>query len=265
MLKNKTILLTGASGGIGSEIAKLLSSHGAKLILVGRSQVNLQTLNDQLGGQHYVIEADISTSEGRQTILSSCQQYEDKLDILINNAGIGQFSLFSELSEDEITAIININLTSTMLLSKSLLPLLLTRPQAQIVTIGSILGSIGFPGSTVYCASKFGSRGFTEALRRELLDTNVSVRYFAPRATKTALNNEYVEAMNDELGTHMDNANDVAQQLLLFLNGESANKYLGWPEKLFVRINSVLPGVVEKSIYKKLAVIKRYLRGTQQP
>lgn len=265
MLKNKTILLTGASGGIGSEMAKLLSSHGIKLILVGLSQVALEILNAQLGGQHYVIEADISTTEGRQTILSSCQQYEDKLDILINNAGIGQFSLFSDLSEDDIAAIININLTSTLLLSQTLLPLLLTRPQAQIVNIGSILGSIGFPGSTVYCASKFGSRGFTEALRRELLDTNVSVRYFAPRATKTALNNKYVEAMNDEIGTHMDNANEVAQQLLSFLNGESANKYLGWPEKLFVRINSVLPSIVEKSIYKQLPVIKRYLQGEQQP
>jgi short-subunit dehydrogenase len=261
MVENKTILLTGASGGIGAEIAKLLSAHGATLILVGLSQAELDDLNKQLGDKHYVIEADISTELGRNTILSSCQQYQDMIDIVVNIAGIGQFSLFSDLDEDRIAAIININLTSTILLTQTLLPLLLSRPQAQIVNIGSILGSIGFPGSSVYCASKFGIRGFSEALRRELLDTSVSVRYFAPRATKTAINDDKVVAMNAELGTKMDNAADVAQQLLDFLTAENATKYLGWPEKLFVRINSLLPSVVEKSIYKQLPIIKRYLQG----
>jgi len=261
MLTNKTILLTGANGGIGSEIAKILADEGAILVLVGLDKTGLEQLNQQLAGEHYTLQADISSSKDRNSILNFCQHLEQGVDILINSAGIGQFSLFNDMDEDHIAAIININLTSTLLLTQALLPLLLARPKAQVINVGSILGSIGFPGSTVYCATKFGIRGFSEALRRELLDTAVSVRYFAPRATKTAINNNSVVAMNTALGTKMDSAEYVAQQLVAFIKTKNANKFLGWPEKLFVRINSVLPAVVEKSIFKQLPIIKRYLRG----
>lgn len=259
MLKNKTILLTGANGGIGTEIAKLLSEQGAMLILVGLNQPELEALNHQLGGKHAVVEADIASEQGRQSILSVCEQDNINLDIVLNNAGVGQFSLLADMNETAVTRIIDINLTSTILLSQALLPLLLARPRAEIINIGSILGSIGFPGSTVYCASKFGIRGFTEALRRELLDTSISVRYFAPRATKTAINNDDVVSMNNELGTKMDAAEHVAKQLVSFLKESTSNKFLGFPENLFIRINSILPGIVDKSIYKQLPIIKRYL------
>ena len=259
MLKNKTILLTGANGGIGTEIAKLLSEQGAMLILVGLNQPELEALNHQLGGKHAVVEADIASEQGRQSILSVCEQDNINLDIVLNNAGVGQFSLLADMNEAAVTRIIDINLTSTILLSQALLPLLLARPRAEIINIGSILGSIGFPGSTVYCASKFGIRGFTEALRRELLDTSISVRYFAPRATKTAINNDDVVSMNNELGTKMDAADHVAKQLVSFLKESTSNKFLGFPENLFIRINSILPGIVDKSIYKQLPIIKRYL------
>ncbi len=259
MLKNKTILLTGANGGIGTEIAKLLSEQGAMLILAGLNQPELEALNHQLGGKHAVVEADIASEQGRQSILSVCEQDNINLDIVLNNAGVGQFSLLADMNETAVTRIIDINLTSTILLSQALLPLLLARPRAEIINIGSILGSIGFPGSTVYCASKFGIRGFTEALRRELLDTSISVRYFAPRATKTAINNDDVVSMNNELGTKMDAAEHVAKQLVSFLKESTSNKFLGFPENLFIRINSILPGIVDKSIYKQLPIIKRYL------
>jgi short-subunit dehydrogenase len=261
MIKNKTILLTGASGGIGREVAKLLSNQGSMLILVGRKQSELASLNSELGGQHHLIEADISLADDRKRIIDCCESYDNKPDIVINNAGIGQFSLFEDIEHDELANIINVNVTSTLLLTQALLPLLLTRPHAQLINIGSILGSIGYPGSTVYCASKFAIRGFSEALRRELLDTSISVRYFAPRATKTAINNPDVVAMNNELGTAMDSAQSVASQLITFLNNDQPNAYLGWPEKLFVRVNSLLPAIVEKSIHKQLAIIKRYLKG----
>jgi short-subunit dehydrogenase len=261
MFTNKTIVLTGANGGIGSEIAKLLSKTGATLVLVGLDDAGLQQLNQQLGGQHHIIQADISKSEGRRAIVTFCQNLKEGVDIVINNAGVGQFSLFEDMDENQISSIININLSSTMLLTQSLLPLLLTRPRAQIINIGSILGSIGFPGSSVYCASKFGIRGFTEALRRELMDTKISIRYFAPRATSTTINTDKVVAMNNELGTKMDTAQQVAIEFIAFLKGDKPSQYLGWPEKLFVIINSVLPWIVDKSLVNKLPIIKRYLQG----
>ena len=259
MFNNKTILVTGASGGIGSAIAKKLSSAGAALVLVGLNQDELEKLNQELGGQHHALQADISSDEGREAIFQFCQQLNNGIDILINNAGIGQFSLFQKMESDHLTAIININLTSTILLTQKLLPLLLARPDGQIVNVGSIFGSIGYPGSSIYCASKFGIRGFTEALNRELMDTKVSVSYFAPRATNTAINNEKVVEMNNELGTKMDSPEDVAEAFVKFVNSSRQNFYMGWPEKLFVRINSVIPSIVDKSLLKQLPIIKRYL------
>lgn len=264
MFTNKTILLTGANGGIGSEIAKLLSKAGATLVLVGRDEMALQQLNQQLGGQHHTVQADISIAADRQSMVTFCQHLKQGIDIVINNAGIGQFSLFEDMDEEQIASIININLSSTILLTQALLPLLLTRPRAQIINIGSILGSIGFPGSSVYCASKFGIRGFTEALRRELMDTQIAIRYFAPRATNTRINTDQLVAMNNELGTKMDSAEQVAIELLAFLKVDKPSQYLGWPEKLFVRINSILPVLVDKSLAKKLPVIKRYLQGRNE-
>lgn len=261
MFTNKTILLTGANGGIGSEIAKLLSKAGATLVLVGLDETALQQLNQSLGSQHHTVKADISISEDRRSIVTFCQGLKEGVDIVINNAGVGQFSLFEDMDENQISSIININLSSTILLTQSLLPLLLTRPNAQIINIGSILGSIGFPGSSVYCASKFGIRGFTEALRRELMDTNIAIRYFAPRATNTTINTDKAVAMNNELGTKMDSVQQVASELMVFLTVDKSSQYLGWPEKIFVKINSVLPWIVDKSLSKQLPIIKRYLQG----
>ena len=259
MFNNKTILLTGAGGGIGSAIANTLSEAGALLVLVGLELDELERLNQTLGGQHHALQSDIATKEGRENIFQFCQQLENGIDILINNAGIGQFSLFENMTTEHISSLITVNLTSTILLTQKLLPVLALRTEAQIVNIGSTLGSIGYPGSSVYCASKFGIRGFSEALRRELMDSSISVSYFAPRATKTAINDEKVVAMNNELGTHMDSPEQVAEALFKVIKAGDKNYYMGWPEKLFTRINSLLPSIVDKSIIKQLPIIKQYL------
>ena len=262
-MKNKMILLTGAAGGIGSAIAKLLSEQGAILLLVGRDSNKLKELKAALGEKHITIQADIASESGRACIAEACKKLDQGLDVLINNAGVGQFDLFGQMTEEKISQIININLTSTLLLTQVLLPTLQKQKKAQIINIGSTFGSIGYPGSTIYCASKFGIKGFSEALRRELADTQVSVQYFAPRAAKTSINNESVDAMNKELGSKMDEPAEVAKQLLSFMQTQDRQYFVGWPEKLFVRLNGLFPGLVENSIVKQLPTIKHYLAAAK--
>ncbi|MBL4743789.1 MAG: SDR family oxidoreductase [Cycloclasticus sp.] len=259
MLIDKTVVITGASGGIGHAIAQSLHDAGAKLILVGRNSQNLKTLNRKLGDKHVVIQADISTESGRDTIVKQCQTI-GVVDVLINNAGVGQFDLFEQISKEKISEIITVNLTSTILLTHCLLPLLQQQNSAKIINIGSTFGSIGFPGSSVYSASKFGIKGFSKSLSREMMGSSISVQYFAPRATKTSINNQYVDAMNKELGTKMDAPEQVAAELMLFIQTKKKQYFVGWPEKLFVRINGLFPGVVDGSIAKQLPVIKRFLK-----
>ena len=262
-MKQKTIILTGASGGIGNEIAKQLCKTGATLVMVERGEEQVAQLKSEFGESHIVIQADISSDKDRRTIFDTCEKLEQGVDILINVAGIGQFDFFEQMTQERITQIININLTSTILLTQSLLPLMQKQEEAQIINIGSTFGSIGYPGSTIYCASKFGIKGFSEALRRELADTQVSVQYFAPRAAKTSINNESVDAMNKELGSKMDKPAEVAKQLLSFMQTQDRQYFVGWPEKLFVRLNGLFPGLVENSIVKQLPTIKHYLAAAK--
>jgi short-subunit dehydrogenase len=124
--------------------------------------------------------------------------------------------------------------------------------------MGSVFGAIGYPGYAVYSATKFGLRGFTEALRRELAASNVSVHYLAPRATRTRINSSAVERMNTELGVAMDDPERVAQAVCRLLVKQQAAAVIGWPEKLFVRINALLPRAVDGAIRKQLPTIERY-------
>jgi short-subunit dehydrogenase len=127
--------------------------------------------------------------------------------------------------------------------------------------MGSVFGSIGYPAYAVYSATKFAMRGFTEALRRELAGSNVAVHYLAPRATRTPINAASVERMNAELGVAMDDPSVVGVALCTMLENNTPFAVVGWPEKLFARVNAVLPGAVDGALRKQLPTIRRYAEG----
>ena len=256
-LYGKRVVITGASGGIGSAIAGILDQHGCQLLLVGRDSQRLESLMRSLSGfGHANLKADLVSREGVEKLQTMAESFQ--ADILINALGVNELVLFEDMDAADIEIQLATNLQAPMEVCQALLPQL-RRSRGTIVNIGSILGSIGYPGSVLYCATKFGLRGFSEALRRELADTGITVIYFAPRATATELNSASADAMNRELGNAVDSPEWVAEQLLISLQGgKSTNHYLGWPETLFVRINALLPSLVDKAIGKQLAVIKKY-------
>lgn len=257
-LTDKTLVITGAAGGIGKAVAELLDAEGVQMVLTDINGDSLEALNQTLGQRHYTVAADLGRPEGRTSLLAVCRELMRPPQMLINIAGINQFAGLGNYSDQQLERLIHINLTSQIALCRDFLPLLQEQSRAWIVNVGSILGSIGMPGYSVYCASKFGLRGFSEALNRELMDSPVSVRYFAPRATRTELNDKRVNEMNKALGNAMDAPGKVALELVNFLKNSQKRAYLGWPEKLFVRINSLCPNLVDKSFVKQLPVIKQY-------
>ena len=257
-LEGKRVLLTGATGGLGEAIARELAAAGALLILTGRNKEKLQQLKQQLpGGPHKTAAVDLHSSIERARLVQAVK--DAGIDILINNAGVNHLQLFTDADEADIALQLEMNLLVPMQLTRALLPVLQAQPQALVINVGSILGSIGFAGSVAYSASKFGLRGFSEALRRELADSSVGVMYFAPRATATPINTDRMVQMNESLGTSVDKPDFVARQLLQCIARKRPhNHYLGWPEKLFVRLNGVLPSLVDKSLLKQLPVIKQF-------
>ncbi|MEZ5539034.1 MAG: SDR family oxidoreductase [Pseudomonadales bacterium] len=261
-LQGKTILVTGASGGIGGCIAEELARNGANVLLVGRDEVSLDSVRARIvanGGHAQVVAADLLVPEDRQRIIQMCLSLPNGLYGLINNAGINHFAWLEDQTETMLHAQIHLNLVAPILLTRALLPVLSKDTNARILNIGSTFGSIGYPGYTAYCASKFGLRGFSEALRRELAQSDIRVLYFAPRATRTALNSDPVVAMNNALGNAMDAPEIVAKKVVaLFIKGAPSQYFFGWPESLFVRINALLPRVVDQALGKQLAIIRKH-------
>lgn len=259
-----TVVITGATGGIGAAIAKNLSKQGAELLLVARNIDNLKTLQHQLnidaGKTHHYLSADITTKQGKVDIITKAKALQTNM--LINAAGISDFSCFEDITEQSLQRAMNINLLAPMMLTQ----LFLAQSRADkslakyVVNVGSALGSIGFPCYSSYCASKFGLRGFTESLQRELANSKDQVFYFAPRATATTINSDAVNKMNYALGNAVDTPEDVASALIKQLIRERPRTTVGWPERLFVRLNGFIPELVDNALRKNLEKVMQYAK-----
>ncbi|MCU7835428.1 MAG: SDR family oxidoreductase [gamma proteobacterium symbiont of Taylorina sp.] len=260
-LNKASVILTGAGGGLGIELARELTNKQCRIGLVGRNQSKLELLADQLradGADVLVIPADITQKVDRETIVSTMIEHFQGIDVLINNAGLMSFKGIEQEDDDKIAAIINTNITSVMQLCKSVLPSLHKSDKAHIVNIGSTFGSIAFAYYTSYSASKFALRGFSEALRRELMDTHIKVSYFAPRAVKTTLNSPKVYAMAKKINMAMDEPQVIAQKVLHALAKDKKEVYFGFPESLFVRINALFPRLVDVALAGQNKIMKDY-------
>jgi len=256
-MKALRIVLTGATGGIGRAIAHSLAGEGHRLILLGRHREALVLLRTSLERpeQHGIYEIDLSDPGA---VAAMCEELSSwGVDALINNAGASQFALLAD--SDDPAAMMAVNLLAPIRVTQGLLPALLRSKQGCVINIGSTFGSIGYPGFSLYCASKFGLRGFTEALQRELADQAIAVHYLAPRAVATEMNSEAVVNLNRDLGNAVDSPEVVAEAVRSLLNKrQGARRYLGWPESLFVRLNHIVPSVVAKALRKQLPTIRRY-------
>ena len=214
-MKGKRIILTGAAGGIGTHLARLLSAEGARLCLTDINEQALQEASQAPGlGEVHTVAANITSAEGRQKIVDTALQELGGIDILVNSAGINPFGVFAEQDPGLIQKTVEINTLAPMLLARAVLPAMLDQDSGQIVNIGSTFGSIGFAWFSAYSASKYALRGFSQALRRELAETGIKVTYIAPRAVKTAINSQAVYEMAEAVKMNMDEPDAVAEQIV---------------------------------------------------
>lgn len=250
------VLLTGASRGIGAAIAQKLAPLSERIYAVSRKPQIEDSLRSSSENSKFIFRyGDVTDRHFLASLLTEVSA-AGGINLLINNAGVSEFGDFSTQSQDSIQQMAQVNLIAPMLMSQTFLPVLTKEPSAQIINIGSALGYIGYPGYTAYCATKFGLRGFTQALDRELGESNVRARLFSPRATKTDINPDAVRRMNQDLGVQEDDVHDVAQQLIEFLAKDADEFQVGFPESLFRRINQIAPSVVKKNIAKQLPRIR---------
>jgi short-subunit dehydrogenase len=263
-IRDARVLLTGAAGGIGTATALALARAGAQLAVAGRTEVALQKLCEEIrahDGRVQPVVADLASFAGRQALAEEATRRLGGVDLLVNLAGQLDFVPFETEDPVAIERLMQVNLIAPIQLTRLLLPAMLKQGRGRIVNVGSAFGSIAFPYFAVYSSSKFGLRGFSQALRRELDGSGVGVTYIAPRATRTPLNSSAVVRMNEALKVDMDPPEQVAAAIVRAIEQERAEVYLGWPEKLFVRLNAILPGLVDGALRKQHAIMRKFAHG----
>lgn len=261
-LANKRILLTGATGGIGELIAMKLAKKGAVLALVGRNSEKLTALQINIhaaGGKAFCITADLSMSGVSQRVLTEAKHHLGQIDVLINNAGLLDFIALKDQSEERIAEIINTNVTALIQLTRGAVGDFQARNSGHFLFIGSIFGSLGFPHFATYCATKFAVHGFSQSLRRELVNTNIGVTYVAPRGIATPMNDADTVAMWAKSGNKLDEPETVANIVVNALENEKQEVFIGQPQSFFAWLNGVAPKLVNIGLKKQTALAAPFL------
>jgi short-subunit dehydrogenase len=182
-IQGKTILLTGATGGLGRSMALRLAGAGGRLILSGRNADALSALADELPGKgHSTAVADLGQPGAAEQLAASC----GPVDCLVANAALPATGRLTDLSGEQVARMLRINLESPILLAQALLPGMLSRERGRLVLIGSLAGKAGSPRSSIYNASKFGLRGFAFGLSGDLAGTGVGACVVAPGFVREA-------------------------------------------------------------------------------
>lgn len=187
-LNGKVAIVTGASAGIGRACAHALASEGARLVLTARRRERLEELAPEiksLGGEAFIVTGDAREEETARRAVAVAVESTGRVDILINNAGMGIYRDLVETSAEEYDRLMDTNVRSTFLFTRHAVPVMLTQGEGTVLMISSMAGIYGFPGEAVYCATKFAQVGFAQALDKELRARGIKVGVICPGGVKT--------------------------------------------------------------------------------
>ncbi len=226
-LSGKSALVTGASGGIGSDIARALHRQGATVALSGTRKDALDALAAELGARTHVLPCNLSDAAAVDALPKQAEEAMGALDILVNNAGLTRDNLFMRMKDEEWDEVIRVNLTAAFRLCRASLRGMMKRRFGRIVGITSVVGVMGNPGQGNYAASKAGMIGMTKSLAQEVASRNITANCIAPGFIRSAM----TDALTDDqkakiMGTipagRLGEANEVAAAVVFLASDEAA-------------------------------------------
>ena len=198
-LEGKKALITGASGGIGKEIAKVLIEHNAEVCISGRNHEELNALKKSLGKKCHVVTCDLSKKDEIIELVKKADEFMGYVDILVNNAGITKDNIFLRMSENEWEDVLNVNLNSTFNILKLIIKGMVKRKYGRIINISSVVGVTGGAGQVNYSASKAGLIGLTKSLSQEIATRNITVNCIAPGFIETPMTEKLDDKRKDAI------------------------------------------------------------------
>ena len=227
-LSGRTALVTGASGGIGSAIAKSLSEAGAKVALSGTREGVLEDVRSGLPGEGVVVTANLSDAESVDSLVGRAEEaLGGGLDILGANAGITRDKLLMQMKPEDFDDVMNVNLGSYYRLTKSVVRGMMKRRHGRIIGITSIVGVTGNPGQANYCASKAGMIGFTKALAQEVASRGITANCIAPGFIESPMTDVLPDAQKEALlgqipSGKLGQGSDIASAAVYLASSEAA-------------------------------------------
>lgn len=226
-LNGKMALVTGATGGIGGEIAKALHAQGAIVAISGRNEAKLKELAAELGANVHSIVADLSNLEGITKLVADAEAAMGQIDILVNNAGLARDNLSMRMKEEEWNEVLDVNLTAPFMLAKTCQRGMMKRRFGRIINISSVVGTTGNPGQCNYVASKAGLMGWTKAMGMEIASRGITVNCVAPGFISTAMTDALTDDQKSKINTtipmgRMGAPSEIASAVAYLASDEAA-------------------------------------------
>jgi short-subunit dehydrogenase len=255
MSENPVVIITGASSGIGAATARLLAGKGYRLSLAARRLDRLEALADEIrsaGGRALPVATDVTHLEDIRDLVQSTLDEFGTVDVLFNNAGIGRIDWLERLDQvEDIEFQIQVNLIGVIQMTRQVLPHMMERRSGHIINMSSVAGLIPVPTYSVYAATKYGLRGFTEALRRELRPMGIQVSGIYPSGVKTEFRGRRGTTRGSRIRTPDSlrmNAEYVAQAVLSLIRRPRRALVIPGMMRLAAGMNAVFPGLADRVI-----------------
>lgn len=260
-MKDKVVIITGGSSGIGRALAVEFAKQGGKIVITGRNEERLNEVGqelDDLKAPNLCLRLDVAQEADNEQLVKETMLAFGKIDVLINNAGISMRALFEEIKLDVFERVMNINFNGTLYATKYCLPHIL-ESKGSIVGVSSINGYRGTPARTAYTASKYAMNGFFEALRTEVMHRGVHVLVACPGFTGTNIRNAALTADGTSQGDSprdegkMMTAEEVAQGIIKAIRKRKRDVVFTRQGKLAVFLNKWMPGRMDKIVFNVFA------------
>jgi len=226
-LSGKSALITGASGGIGADIARVLHGAGATVALSGTRTEPLEALATELGGRAHVLACNLADPEAVEGLVKRAVEAMSAVDVLVNNAGITKDGLVMRMSDDDWQAVIDVNLTATFRLCRAAVRGMMKARWGRIVNVSSVVGTTGNAGQVNYAASKAGMVGLSKSLAAEVASRGITVNCVAPGFIETAMTDKLNDAQRAAILTavpagRMGHPHEIAAAVLYLASPEAA-------------------------------------------
>ncbi len=244
MPPSDVVLITGATSGIGWETSLAFAAAGAQVIGTGRDQTRLMALAPRVA---QTLTLDVTDADAVEIAAQAALDARGRVDVLVNNAGIGLFKDWAETTPADVRRVMEVNLLGAMAVTAALLPQMIERGSGVIVNVASVAGHRGYPKHTAYCASKHALIGYSRALRKDLDGTGVNVVVISPPAVSTPFfqNAGYLTFDDDHPGLVPMTPQEAARHIVEATRRRERQRVLGRRARILHTLDQVAPGLVD--------------------